>query len=178
MALTAHDGERYVAHVLPLSSGERRRAGIAYTAVAAMFVRKTAAAIPIVRRSHRPDLQADADRAPRPACRRRGGSVPEVAQVLGVAETTVKFHLGNIYAKTGANRQTALVKLVAGFSNSLIGLTRDVTGIAPASPVGGRRAPAFQHCPAASRHEARADPCDREAVPPIAGLPANSKGDL
>jgi DNA-binding CsgD family transcriptional regulator len=48
------------------------------------------------------------------------GSVPEVAQVLGVAESTVKFHLGNIYAKTGANRQTALVKLVASFTNPLL----------------------------------------------------------
>ena len=49
------------------------------------------------------------------------GGVPEVAQMLGIAETTVKFHLGNIYAKTGANRQTALVKLVANFSNPLLG---------------------------------------------------------
>jgi len=40
LRLTARDGERYAAHVLPLSSGERRRAGIAYAAVAALFVRK------------------------------------------------------------------------------------------------------------------------------------------
>ena len=40
LPLTAHDGERYVAHVLPLTSGARRAFGIAYTAVAAVFVRK------------------------------------------------------------------------------------------------------------------------------------------
>ena len=36
------DGERYVAHVLPLTSGARRHAGLAYEAVAALFVRKAA----------------------------------------------------------------------------------------------------------------------------------------
>ncbi len=39
-AMTAHDGERYVAHVLPLTSGERRWTGLAFAAVAAVFVRK------------------------------------------------------------------------------------------------------------------------------------------
>jgi hypothetical protein len=40
--LIAHDGERYVAHVLPLASGERRKIGIEFTAVAAVFVRRAA----------------------------------------------------------------------------------------------------------------------------------------
>ena len=48
------------------------------------------------------------------------GGVPEVAEVLGIAATTVKTHLGNIFAKTGTNRQADLVKLVAGFSNPLM----------------------------------------------------------
>ena len=38
--LIGKDGERYVAHALPLTSGARRRAGVIYTAVAALFVRK------------------------------------------------------------------------------------------------------------------------------------------
>ena len=121
LTLTAHNGERYVVHVLPLSSGERRRAGIAYAATAAMFVRKASLQYPssaeVIGRTYKLTptelrvLLAVVDE----------GGVPEVAQVLGIAETTVKFHLGNIYAKTGANRQTALVKLVAGFSNPLLG---------------------------------------------------------
>ena len=49
------------------------------------------------------------------------GGVPEVAAVLGVAETTVKTHLGRLFEKTGAGRQADLVKLVAGFSTLLAG---------------------------------------------------------
>ncbi len=41
LPLIAHDGERYVAHVLPLTSGERRGTAFAFMAVAALFVRKT-----------------------------------------------------------------------------------------------------------------------------------------
>jgi hypothetical protein len=39
------------------------------------------------------------------------GGVP-----LGVAETTVKTHLGNVFGKTGAGRRADLVKIAAGFS--------------------------------------------------------------
>ena len=47
------------------------------------------------------------------------GGVPEVAAALGVADTTVKTHLGRLFEKTGAARQADLVKLVAGFSTPL-----------------------------------------------------------
>lgn len=42
LPMRARDGERYVAHVLPLTSGARRRAGVPYDAVAALLVRKAA----------------------------------------------------------------------------------------------------------------------------------------
>ena len=42
------------------------------------------------------------------------GGVPEVAVALGVAESTVKTHLGRLFVKTGAGRQADLVKVVAG----------------------------------------------------------------
>ena len=48
------------------------------------------------------------------------GGVPEVAETLGIAETTVKTHLRQTYQKTGTNRQADLVKLVAAFSNPLL----------------------------------------------------------
>ena len=48
------------------------------------------------------------------------GGAPEVAESLGVAESTVKTHLGRLYGKTGAGRQADLVKLVAGFSSPLL----------------------------------------------------------
>jgi DNA-binding CsgD family transcriptional regulator len=47
------------------------------------------------------------------------GGAPEVAEALGIAETTVKFHLKHLFEKTGAGRQADLVKLVAGFVNPL-----------------------------------------------------------
>ena len=49
------------------------------------------------------------------------GGAPEVAEALGIAAGTVKTHLGRVYQKTGARRQADLVKLVAGFSNPLVG---------------------------------------------------------
>jgi len=48
------------------------------------------------------------------------GGAPEVAEALGVAASTVRTHLGRVYAKTGVARQADLVKLVAGFSSSLV----------------------------------------------------------
>ena len=49
------------------------------------------------------------------------GGVPESAVALGIAESTVKTHLGRLFAKTGARRQADLVKIVAGFASPLIG---------------------------------------------------------
>jgi len=40
--LIALDGERHVVHVLPLTSGARRRAGATYAAAAPLFVHKAA----------------------------------------------------------------------------------------------------------------------------------------
>jgi DNA-binding CsgD family transcriptional regulator len=49
------------------------------------------------------------------------GGVPRVAQALGIAESTVKTHLGNLFEKTGATCQADLVRLVARFSYPFIG---------------------------------------------------------
>jgi DNA-binding CsgD family transcriptional regulator len=119
--LVARDGERYVAHVLPLTSGARRRAGVAYSAVAAVFVRKAALELP-----HPLDALADAFKLTAAEMRVlmmivQVGGVPEIAPVLGISETTVKTHLQHIFAKTGASRQADLVKLVAGYMSPLGG---------------------------------------------------------
>ena len=45
------------------------------------------------------------------------GGAPEVAEALGISETTVKFHLRRLYEKTGGRRHADLVKLVAGFAS-------------------------------------------------------------
>ena len=117
--LRARDGERYVAHVLPLTSGARRQAGIAYSAVAAVFVRKAVLELP-----H--PLETIASTFHLTAAEMRVlmmivqlGGVSEVAPVLGVSEATVKTHLQHIFAKTGTGRQADLVKLVAGYMSPL-----------------------------------------------------------
>lgn len=118
--IAARDGERYVAHVLPLTAGKRRRAGTAYTAVAALFVRKAALDLPSPFETIAVQFRLT------PAELRvlfaviEVGGVPEVAEVLGITQATAKTHLHHIFQKTETDRQVDLVKLVAGFTNPLI----------------------------------------------------------
>ena len=44
------------------------------------------------------------------------GGVPDVANMLGISQATVKTHLQRIFDKTGTARQADLVKLVAGLA--------------------------------------------------------------
>jgi DNA-binding CsgD family transcriptional regulator/PAS domain-containing protein len=117
--VSAHDGERYVAHVLPLV-GERHRVGPA-AAAAALFIRKAALDRPLP-----PEVIGKTyNLTPAELRVLLGvvdiGGVPEIATAFGVAETTVKTHLGRLFEKTGTGRQADLVKLVAGFSTPLAG---------------------------------------------------------
>lgn len=119
LPLAATDGTRYVAHVLPLTSGARRRAG--YAAVAALFVQKATIEQPSV-----PEVLLKAFGLTPTELRVllavvEIGGVPEVADALGIAETTVKFHLKALFEKTGSHRQADLIKLVAGYSSPLAG---------------------------------------------------------
>ena len=45
------------------------------------------------------------------------GGVPEVAEILGISDNTVRTHLQHVFEKTETNRQTELVKLVAGYAS-------------------------------------------------------------
>jgi DNA-binding CsgD family transcriptional regulator/PAS domain-containing protein len=121
LPMSAHDGERYVAHVLPLTSGARRRTGLAYKAVAALFVRKAA-----VGTFSPPEVIGEMYKLTPTELRVLLaivdiGGAPEVAAALGVAVTTIKTHLSRLFEKTGVGRQADLVKLVAGFSTPLAG---------------------------------------------------------
>jgi DNA-binding CsgD family transcriptional regulator len=105
--------------VLPLTSGARRRAGASYAAAAAMFVHKAALDTPSP-----PEVIAKAFKLTPSELRVllaivKVGGAPEVAEAIGVAENTVKFHLKHLFEKTGTRRQADLVKLVAGFANPL-----------------------------------------------------------
>lgn len=119
VSLRGDGGEPHVAHILPLTSGARRRAGKSYAATAAVFVHKATITTPSP-----PEVIARAYRLTPTELRVllaivEVGGVPEVAEALGTAESTVKTHLGRVYEKTGARRQADLVKLVAGFSSPL-----------------------------------------------------------
>jgi len=113
--LQASDGERYVAHVLPLTSGARRKAGISYGAVAAIFVRRAAIDLPS------PPVAIAKAFQLTPAELRvlfsvvEIDGVSEVADVLGISEATVRTHLHRLFEKTETGRQADLVKLVAGY---------------------------------------------------------------
>jgi DNA-binding CsgD family transcriptional regulator len=117
--LMAPNGERYLAHVLPLTSGARRHAGVAYAAAAAVFVRKAA-----MEHLSAPELIARTYHLTPTELRVliaivEVGGIPEVAAALGVATSTIKTHVGRLFEKTGGSRQVDLVKLVAGFSTAL-----------------------------------------------------------
>jgi DNA-binding CsgD family transcriptional regulator/PAS domain-containing protein len=119
--LASRAGEHYVAHVLPLTSGARRRAGASYAAVAALFVHKAA-----LDRPSPPEVIAKTFRLTPSELRVllafvEVGGVVETAEALGVAEATVRTHLHHLFAKTGTRRQAELVKLVASYSSPLVG---------------------------------------------------------
>jgi len=117
--LSSSAGGRYVAYVLPLTSGARRQAGTTYSAAAAIFVRKTDFELP-----HPLETIASVFKLT-PAEMRvmmmvvQLGSAREVAPVLGISEPTVRTHLQHIFEKTNTSRQAELVKLVAGYMSPL-----------------------------------------------------------
>jgi DNA-binding CsgD family transcriptional regulator/PAS domain-containing protein len=108
----------YVAHVLPLTVGERRRSAMPH-ATAAVFVHKAT-----LEAFSPPEILAQTFKLTMSELRVlfaivEVGGVPEVAEVLGVAPTTVRTHLSRVFEKTGVARQADLVKLVAGFVSPL-----------------------------------------------------------
>ena len=119
MPLTARTGERYVAHILPLTSGARRKAGVSYQATAAMFVRKAALDLPSPPEAVANEFKLTPAEVRVMFAIAEIGGVPEVAPVLGISEQTVKTHLHRIYEKTATKRQADLVKLLAGYAGRL-----------------------------------------------------------
>ena len=114
--LIARTGERYVAHVLPLTSGARRKAGVSYSATAAMFIRKAGLDLPSPPEAVASEFKLTSAEVRVLFAIVQIGGVPEVAPVLGVSDQTVKSHLHRIFEKTGTKRQADLVKLVASYA--------------------------------------------------------------
>jgi DNA-binding CsgD family transcriptional regulator len=120
--LTAADGSRHVAHVLPLTSAMRRSAGRAARAGAAVLVHKAALGgmLPLEAMARQFGLSL-AELRVLAVVIEVGGSVAEIADVLGLSKPTVKTHLRRLFDKTDTRRQADLTRLVAGYSNPLLG---------------------------------------------------------
>ncbi len=117
--LTTGHGDHYVAHVLPLNSGTRRRTGAAHAASAALFVHKAALNV-----SSQPEVIAKAyGLTPSELTvlftMTDALGVRDIAKILGLSQATIKTHLHNLFGKTGTKRQSELMKLVASFSSPL-----------------------------------------------------------
>jgi DNA-binding CsgD family transcriptional regulator/PAS domain-containing protein len=115
--LAGANGGRHIAHVLPLTSGARRAAGLHYAAVAAVFVRKAEleplSAFETMQKTFR--LTPNEVRVLEAVVEINGAAA--IGAVLGMSEATVKTHLHHIFEKTGAERQADLVRLVAGYAS-------------------------------------------------------------
>ena len=116
IVLTTQETRRWLAHVLPLTSGARRDSGLKHSAVAAVFVREAALNIPspLENLSTSFNLTASETKVLRAAV--EVGGVAEMAKSLGVSEQTVKTHLKRVFGKTGTKRQADLAKLIASFA--------------------------------------------------------------
>jgi DNA-binding CsgD family transcriptional regulator len=120
--LSAGNGDRYVAHILPLTSGARCSAGRAARAGASVFVHKAelGGVLPLEAIAQHFGLSR-AELRVLAVVMEIGGSVTDIADVLGLSEPTVKTHLRRLFDKTGTNRQADLVRLAAGYTNPTIG---------------------------------------------------------
>ena len=121
IAVRGLDGQPYIAHVLPLTSGVRQKAGRSYQAVSAVFLRSARFARPAA-------LDAMAQLyslTPAEVKTLVGvvelGSIPAAAKTHDVSRETIKTHLKRIFEKTGTSRQADLVKLLAGIISPLAG---------------------------------------------------------
>jgi DNA-binding CsgD family transcriptional regulator/PAS domain-containing protein len=111
--MTSVDGQHYLVQAFPLA---HRRSLQRDSAATVLFVQK-ASMLPLLA----PEVIAAAFRLTPSELRVlmaivEFGGVPDIAAKLGIAETTVKTHLGRLFEKTGAGRQADLVKIAAGFA--------------------------------------------------------------
>jgi DNA-binding NarL/FixJ family response regulator len=113
------DGERYLAHVLPLTSGARRSSGEARAAAAALFIRKAALDLPSPLETVAKLYQLTPAELRVLYAVMEAGGVGAISSMLGISQATVKTHIQHLFERTGTRRQTDLVKLVAGHASPI-----------------------------------------------------------
>jgi DNA-binding CsgD family transcriptional regulator len=119
--LSATSRARWFAHVLPLTSGDRKRTGALYSAVAAVFVRKISPASPPPLETLSKQYRLTVSEVRVLDAVMKVSGVRALADLLGLSQPTVKTHLHNVFRKTGTARQSELVKLIAGFEQPTAG---------------------------------------------------------
>jgi DNA-binding CsgD family transcriptional regulator len=106
--------DRWFAHVLPLTSGNRQRTAGLHSAIAAVFVRKTPLENPAPLENLAKLYKLTASEVRVVVAIMKVGSIKAMAEMLGLSQATVKTHLQNVFQKTGLNRQSDLIRLIAG----------------------------------------------------------------
>jgi DNA-binding CsgD family transcriptional regulator len=115
LPLLSENSNQWLAHVLPLTSGEtRRRAGTEYSATTAVFVRKVQLETPPILKTVATLYRLTPREISVLQALVEVGGVPAVADELGVSAATVRTHLKNLFEKTGMRRQADLVRLISG----------------------------------------------------------------
>jgi PAS domain-containing protein len=117
--MTSSNGERYAAHVLPMTAGRRRDLQSAPGATAALFVRKIEMEFPTAVRSIAEIYGLSAAETRTLHVILNVGRIGPTSILLQLSESTVKTHLRHIFQKTGAHTQVDLVKLAAGFASPI-----------------------------------------------------------
>jgi DNA-binding CsgD family transcriptional regulator len=117
--LASANGERHVAHVLPMASGQRREAVAGNHATAALFVRRMDQRFPTAIETIAQLYKLTSGETRVLHVILDAGNVPATALLLRLTENTVKTHLKRIFNKTGARSQIDLVKLAAGLATPL-----------------------------------------------------------
>jgi DNA-binding CsgD family transcriptional regulator len=115
--VATRSGDRYVAYLLPLGATPGRWNGASHAAAAAVFVQKAALNL-----ASAPELVAQAYNLTNKELNVLFaivdvGGVPEVADILGLSQGTIKTHLRSVFAKTGARRQADLAKIITQFAS-------------------------------------------------------------
>jgi DNA-binding NarL/FixJ family response regulator len=112
--LSTSPHEQWFAHVLPLTSGNRQKTAEIYSAIAAVFVRMTRPENPAPLETLAKLYKLTASEVRVVDAVMKVGSIKAMAEMLGLSQATVKTHLQSVFQKTGVNRQSDLVKLIAG----------------------------------------------------------------
>jgi DNA-binding CsgD family transcriptional regulator len=117
VTLSAGATKQHLAHLLPLTSGARFKAGRQHAATAAICVRKAALDTPSPLHIVSDIYKLTASEVRTLSGIVEIGGVAGTADALGISEATVKTHLQRIFDKTGVRRQADLVKLVAAHAS-------------------------------------------------------------